>query len=187
MKFPELCLLKTEHLVLRKITEADIPAYYRLFGSEQVARWMLWEPHTRMEQSAAAVEKVLWRYQAGRCYRWGITRKGEDVLIGIIELLRFDELSGDCSFAYMIHPDHWGQGYGTEALEAAFRFAFEKMETDTITADHFADNPASGAVMRKAGMEFVQMLPGRYEKNGSLHDAVQYRITKEMWQEKTRC
>lgn len=35
---------------------------------------------------------------------------------------------------------------------------------------------ASGRVMEKAGMNF---LPGKYEKNGPLHDAVGYTITPE--------
>lgn len=187
MKFPELCPLETERLSLRKITRADISGYYRLFGSAEVARWMLWEPHTDIQQSAAAVEKVLARYETGRCYRWGITRKGEDGLIGIIELLRFEEKAGSASFAYMLVPDVWGKGYGTEAVKAAFRFAFEKMEAEVITADHFADNPASGAVMRKAGMEFARILPGRYEKNGCKYDAAEYRMTKKRWENETRC
>ena len=187
MRFPELFMLETERLYLRRITGEDIPGYNRLFGSAEVARWMLWEPHTSLEQSAAAVEKVLARYDSGRCYRWGITRKDEDILIGILELLRFDEARGECSFAYMLAPDCWNRGYGTEALKAAFRFAFEEMGVRTITADHFADNPASGAVMRKAGMAYVRMLPGRYEKNGRCHDAAEYRITKEIWEKQTRC
>lgn len=187
MKFPEICPLETERLCLCKITRADVSGYYRLFGSAEVARWMLWEPHTDIRQSAAAVEKVLARYETGRYYRWGITPKGGDGLIGIIELLRFEEITGGCSFAYMLTPDYWGKGYGTEALRAVFRFAFEEMEIQTITADHFADNPASGAVMRKAGMEFVRILPRRYEKNGCKYDAAEYRITKARWENETRC
>lgn len=187
MRFPELSMRETERLTLRRITREDVHAYYRLFGSAEVARWMLWEPHTCLEQSVAAVEKVLARYESGRCYRWGIARKDEDILIGIIEFLRFDEEEGSCSFAYMLVPECWNRGYGTEALKESFRFAFEEMGIRTITADHFANNPASGAVMRKAGMEYVRMLPGRYEKNGCRYDAVEYRITKETWEKQTRC
>ena len=64
MKFPEITPLETERLFLRRITREDVPGYYRLFRSAEVARWMLWEPHTDMQQSAAAVEKVLGRYEA---------------------------------------------------------------------------------------------------------------------------
>lgn len=181
MRFAPFEDLKSRRLWLRKITREDIPAYFRLFGSSEVSRYMLWEPHTRLSQSEAAVEKVLARYEDGRCYRWGIARKEGGELIGIVELLRFEEASGACSFAYMLREDCWGRGYGTEALEAAFAFAFGKMDIRAIQADHFAENPASGAVMRKVGMTKIGILPGKYEKEGKSHDAVEYRITKEEW------
>ena len=47
-----------------------------------------------------------------------------------------------------------------------------------------AANPASGAVMRKAGMVFVRTEEGKYEKNGTGYDAHVYRITREMWKNK---
>ena len=187
MRYEKLEILQTRHLTLRTVVQEDVPAYFRLFGSAAVAAHMLWEPHTELAQSAEAVQKVLSRYETGNCYRWAITETGIGELIGIVELLRFDAETDGCSFAYMLREDFWGRGYGTEALEAAFRFAFEKMEIRCITADHFASNPASGAVMRKVGMTFAGKIPGKYEKQGRLHDAVEYRITAEQWKEKTRC
>ena len=182
MVFPELRTLETERLILRKLTIEDVPAYYeRLGSSEAVTRYMLFQPHQDIAESAASIQKVLLRYEAGRCYRWGIALGTDDSIIGMIELLRFDEESECCSFAYMIAERFWGQGYGTEALKAAFDFAFRQMQIRSIVADHMSENPASGAVMRKAGMSFVQTIPHAYEKNGRQHNAEQYRITQEEW------
>ena len=184
MKFPEVRPLETGRLLLRKLTQEDTVLYYwRLGSSEAVTRYMLFSPHQDISESVASVEKTLRRYEAGRCYRWAITRKGEDSLIGVIDLLRFDEESGSCSFAYMLGEDFWGKGYGTEALRSVFGFAFREMEVTEIIADHMSENPASGAVMRKAGMVFQRHLPGRYEKNGRTFDAEEYRITKSAWLE----
>lgn len=180
MNFPHIPTLKTSRLLLRKLTAEDAPAYYRhLFGSQAVARHMLWEPHKDISESVASIQKVLRRYEEGRCYRWGIVLPETDSLIGIIELLRFDEETQSCSFAYMLGEDFWGRGFGTEALMTVFDFAFHQMGVKTITADHFADNPASGRVMEKAGMRKVRILPGKYIKNGTAHDAVEYTIHAE--------
>ena len=187
MKYPELPTLETARLRLRKITMADAENYFRhSFGSEAVARYMLWEPHRDISESVASIRKVLGRYEAGRCYRWAIASKETDSLMGIIELLRFEEETGSCSFAYMLGQDFWGRGFGTEALDAAFGFAFTKMEVNSITADHFACNPASGRVMEKAGMKKTSLLPGKYEKNGKKYDAVEYTITAEEWNDSRR-
>lgn len=186
MRYAEMEDLYTGRLKLRRIVAEDIPAYFRLFGSAAVARYMLWEPHREIGQSEAAVRKVLSGYESGNCYRWGITRKEDDDLIGIVELLRFDESAETCSFAYMLSDAVWGRGYGTEVLRAVFSFAFDKMEVWAIIADHFAENPASGAVMRKTGMTYTGRLPGKYEKQGILQDAEEYCITREQWNKKTR-
>lgn len=180
--------LETPRLLLRKLTVEDVPQYFqRLFSSSQVAEHMLWKPHKDISESAAAVRKAVEGYETGKYYRWGIALKNQNSLIGIIELLRFDEMDGTCSFAYMLGEDFWGMGYGTEAVEAAFGFAFSQLKVSSIISDHFAENPASGAVMRKAGMKYIRTIPEKYEKNGIMHDAAEYRITKEEWEKKTRC
>lgn len=178
MTFPALPTLETERLRLRKLRIADAQDYFRYIGSsEAVTRYMLWEPHRDLSESVASIEKALRRYEEGRCYRFGIALKETDALIGVIELLRFDEQTDSCSFAYMLGEAFWGQGYGTEALKAVFDFAFTQMNVKTITADHMADNPASGRVMEKAGMRRMRLLPGKYEKKGRKMDAVEYSIT----------
>jgi [ribosomal protein S5]-alanine N-acetyltransferase len=47
----------------------------------------------------------------------------------------------------------WNKGYGTEALRAIVEFGFRHMNIHKITAAHNTDNPASGKVMAKVGME----------------------------------
>ena len=134
-----------------------------------------------VKESVESVENVLRRYETGRCYRWAIALKDDDSIIGIIELLRFDETEGSCSFAYMIGDAFWGKGYGTQALKAALQFAFSEMEVAFVEVDHMAVNPASGAVMRKAGMTYVRTDEGKYQKNGCIYDAIVYRITRQKW------
>ncbi len=63
----------------------------------------------------------------------GLTRHGDDIELG-----------------YWIARSHWGQGYATEAARAVLRLA-EALGHRRIVAGHFADNPASGRVLAKAG------------------------------------
>ena len=173
--------LKTARLHLRKLHREDVESYNRFAGSEAVTKYMLWKPHKDVAESAASIEKTLRRCAEGKCYRWGIALRETDELIGIIDLLGFDEAENTCSFAYMIGEGYWGRGYATEALTAILDFAFQKMEIAAVKADHFAENLASGTVMRKCGMEYCGCVPKKYEKNGILHDAVCYRIAREEW------
>ena len=182
MKYPEIRELYTEDLVLRRVRREDAPLYYERIGSrEAVTRYMLFMPHRDIADSVESVENVLRRYETGKCYRWAIALKADNSIIGIIELLRFDETEGSCSFAYLIGDEFWGKGFGTQALKAALQFAFCEMGLSFVEADHMAANPASGAVMRKAGMRYLRTEEGKYEKNGCVYDAVVYRITAQQW------
>ena len=182
MNYVDIPTMETPRLILRKLRRSDTEHYFQRLGSDEaVTRYMLFDPHRDISQSEASIEKALNRYAQGRCYRWAVALKEDDSLIGVFELLRFQDVDGSCSFAYMLSRDHWNRGYGTEVMKAAFRFAFDILGVQKIEADHMADNPASGAVMRKAGMTFRGIEPGKYEKDGILHDAHLYAITRQQW------
>lgn len=185
VKFPEIREIQTENLLLRKVREEDAPLYFQRIGSrEAVTRYMLFQPHGDIRESVASINKALQRYETGKCYRWAIALREDDTIIGIIELLRFDETENSCSFAYMIGDDFWGRGFGTQALQAALDFAFSEMDLAYVEADHMADNPASGAVMRKAGMTYMRTDEEKYVKNGQSYDAPVYRITAQQWKKR---
>ena len=177
MRYADFRHIETERLILRDIRMEDIQEYYeRLYGDGDVCRYLLFDPHQDIGESLASIEGVLQQYEEGKFYRWGITRKEEDSLIGVIGFVRINEETSTCSFAYLLGCDYWNQGYGTESLKAVIRFAFEELEMERIVADHMSGNPASGAVMRKAGMEHVGTEKAKYDKCGKLQDAQVYEI-----------
>jgi RimJ/RimL family protein N-acetyltransferase len=57
---------------------------------------------------------------------------------------------GHVELGYWIARSNWGQGYATEAARAVLQLA-RALGHQRIAAAHFADNPASGRVLAKAG------------------------------------
>ena len=180
MKYVPFRTLETPRLILRDIRMEDIQEYYeRLFSDGDVCRYLLFDPHQDIGESYEQIQGILQQYEEGKFYRWGITEKGDDSLIGIIGLVRIDEEKNESSFVYLLSCDYWNRGYGTEVLKEVIRFTFEELEIRRIVADHMAENPASGAVMRKAGMTHIGTEKGKYEKQCVLHDAQVYEIRNE--------
>jgi RimJ/RimL family protein N-acetyltransferase len=68
-------------------------------------------------------------------------------LIGSVGLARDGE---HIELGYWIARSHWGLSYASEAARAVLRLA-EALGHRRIISRHFADNPASGAVLAKAG------------------------------------
>jgi len=79
-------------------------------------------------------------------------------LIGSVGLSRN---GGDIELGYWIGRGHWGQGYAAEAARAVLRLAVT-LGHRRIIASHFADNPASGRVLRKIGFRPTGALLPRY-------------------------
>ena len=180
MRFAKFRELETEHLSLRKLQLGDVYEYYeRLFGDADVSRYMLFEPHQSIMESLESVQESLRRYEEEYFYCWGVELKEETGLMGLVQLVRFDEQASTCSFVYMLGCNYWNQGYGTEMLKAVFRFAFEELEMERIIADCMTKNAASARVMKKAGMKLIGTEDAKYEKMGISYDAEVYEICND--------
>lgn len=74
---------------------------------------------------------------------------GTPAIVGGIALM---DLGGpDMEIGYWLTPAAWGRGYATEAGRAVVAMARHALGLRRIAGWHFADNPTSGAVLRKLG------------------------------------
>lgn len=69
---------------------------------------------------------------------------------GVIGSAGMGEHEGEPELGYWIAREHWGRGYATEAAGAVLKIA-RTLGHRRVVAGHFADNPASGKVLRKLG------------------------------------
>src|SRR3546814_6508816 len=58
--------------------------------------------------------------------------------------------NGEVELGYWVARSYWGLGYATEAGRHMLDLA-RTLGIPRLTAAHFVDNPASGAVLRKLG------------------------------------
>ena len=162
-------VIETARLRLAPLqADRDGPDLARIGGDPRVARNLFsvlspWpEPVLRGWITASQ-----WRGCLG--FRLGIWRDG--ALIGSIGIG-----GRPCSVSYFLGADHWGQGYATEALAGLLRVVFDRFALDGIEADHFADNPASGAVLRKLGFRQTGTGLGESAARAGLHPNIAYHL-----------
>lgn len=137
-------VLKTARLTIRPLARSDARALAAM-AVEPVARNMATIPvGMSAEQAEHWIAEGAFRGLPG--FRLGIERDGR-----LAGALGFG--GTPLSIAYLFAPDHWGQGLATEALGAFLPALFERFPVSRIAAEWFADNPASGAVLRKFGFE----------------------------------
>lgn len=135
--------LYTPRLVLRPLKRADA-APIAAMTMPEVTR-MLSKLRTGMTEAEVIEEELprrRWRGYLG--FTLGIEHQG--MLIGTIGIGGTPH-----SLGYFLSPDHWGRGLMTEALSAFAPEIFDRFPITRVHADHFEDNPASGAILRKLG------------------------------------
>lgn len=182
MKLVKFENIKTNRLLLRNLKLSDTEEYYKkIGGNEAVSKFMLWDTHKNVEETKELVSSWVKMYDEPQFYKWAITLKETDELIGIIQLLRFDEKENSCEVSYMISDSYWNKGYTTEALKAVLNFGFKKIKLDSVIADHYSENIASGKVMLKAGMKYTGRVPDRFENAKGYKELDCYKISKEDW------
>jgi RimJ/RimL family protein N-acetyltransferase len=65
---------------------------------------------------------------------------------------------------YWIGRPYWGHGYATEAAKAALNWARGVWGKRFVVSGHFADNPASGRVLEKAGFLYTGVVQPQFSK-----------------------
>jgi RimJ/RimL family protein N-acetyltransferase len=141
---------RTERLLLRPGWEDDALPLSKAIAHEAVAFKLARLPwpygledarnFLRMPRTAGDAEFVILR-----------RTHGAPELIGGIGLAQDED--GTTELGYWITPDAWGKGYVTEAARAVLDIARHSLRIPRLVSGHFADNPASGRVLRKLGFK----------------------------------
>jgi ribosomal-protein-alanine N-acetyltransferase len=168
-------LIETERLLLRTLTEGDIPELVPLIGDRRVAATTLRIPHPFEEKHA---QEFLNSPAKEGELRLGIRLRSTNALIGGIGLHPYPEHER-AELGYWIGVPYWGQGYATEAAGAVVRYGFEHIRLNRIFAGHFKHNPASGNVLLKVGMKYEGCMRQNLLKWGEFVDVEVYSILRQ--------
>lgn len=177
--------LKTERLILRKLYLKDTKQYFDIIGSSKsVSKYTLWEPHKEIKETKMLMREWVSQYKYNDFYKWAIILKDTRELIGIIQLLRFNDVNNSCEIAYLLGEKYWNQGYMTEALKEIIEFSFTKLGISIINADHYSENIASGKVLLKAGLKFIGIEKDRFNNSKGFNQLMCYSINYDDWKRK---
>ncbi len=76
--------------------------------------------------------------------------------LGVVGVLGFSHKRGTrAEIGYALDRRYWNRGYATEAVRGALRWVKRDWRRNVVVAGHFADNPASGQVLCKAGFLYT--------------------------------
>ena len=137
--------IRTERLFLRPGWAEDAPELARAIGDEAIVRNLARVPWPYREEHARAWLSLP---KNPRLPSLLVTLPGEGGRI--VGNCGLHEDEGEPAIGYWIARGHQGRGFATEAARALVGLA-RVIGYRRLLSHHFADNPASGRVLRKCG------------------------------------
>jgi RimJ/RimL family protein N-acetyltransferase len=175
--------IATEHLVLRPFTQDDFDALFAYQSRPDVARWLEWDARTEDEVRVALAKKIaaVAIVDEGDVLALAMTRKDTGALVGdvILCLVSAEHRTGE--IGYIVHPDHQGLGFTTEACREVLRIGFEDVGLHRVIGRLEARNLASARVLEKLGMRREALFVDNEMIKGEWSSEAVYAILDREW------
>ncbi|MEV0902293.1 GNAT family protein [Actinoplanes sp. NPDC049802] len=176
--------LRTDRLTLRPATADDAGATWLFRRRADVSRWITRFPATLAEHRA-------W-FEAPESLARTLVIEHDGVVIGDLMVKIEDawaqaEITGQAhrvqaELGWVLHPEHAGHGYATEAVRELLRLCFEDLGLRRVTATCFVGNEASWRLMERVGMRReVYTVRDSLHRSGEWLDGVGYALLADEW------
>lgn len=151
--------IETDRLILRKYEMTDAKDIFQNWATDpKVSRFWGWEPHKDISETKSLLSGWIHEYANFRTYHWVIVLKNNLQAVGYIYLNEINEVDQSVAVHFLLSRKLWNQGIVTEACKSVLEFAFNTIGIERIHSRNHIDNPASGKVLQKCGMKYVQTL-----------------------------
>jgi len=174
--------IETDRLILRQAVREDGEPMFRNWASDpKVTKYLTWQTYQKKEDADPILDLWIREYGKPNFYQWMIVLKELGEPVGSISVVRQNEAVAEAEIGYCIGSPWWHKGIMSEALSAVIKFLFEEVGMNRVAARHDPNNPHSGGVMRKCGMQYEGTTRASDRNNQGICDTVQYALLHSDW------
>ena len=169
--------LQTERLLLREFRIGDLDAVVGYATREEFYRYLPIPVPTEASTIAFVKERIREAMlELHGSYTFAIELVALKRVIGAVRLTTEDIENEAASIGYALDPDHWGNGYMSEAVRAVVGYGFDGLKLHRIWATADPENEASWRLMERLGMRREGLLREDKLIRGTWRDSYLYAI-----------
>ena len=172
MGFTNTPTLETERLLLRRFSENDLYALFKIHSDKDVNTYLPWFPLQSIEEASLFLrERYLDTYRQPYGYKYAICLKNDNIPIGYVNI----GINEPHDLGYGLLKAFWRNGIVTEAANAVIH-QVKKDGIPYITATHDIKNPRSGNVMKRLGMLYQYSYKEQWQPKNILATFCMYQL-----------
>jgi ribosomal-protein-alanine N-acetyltransferase len=176
INFTPFPVIHTERLVLREITEDDLPEIFYQRSDSQMMKYVDRVPARSLEDAAEFLGKIKTFQSTNEGITWGITLKNEPRLIGNMGIWRIEKEHHRAEIGYALHLSHQSKGYASEALKAILHYGFHTMQLHSMEANVNPGNAASIKLLERNNFVREAYFKENYFFDGKYLDSAIYSL-----------
>jgi RimJ/RimL family protein N-acetyltransferase len=175
-----LPVFTTKRLILKGLSENDIPAYEKYFVDYEVIQYLSrqvpWPyPENGVEHF---INNIILPNQNKNRWAWGIfLKENPNELIGCIDLWREGKPENR---GFWLGKKFWNQGIMTEANYPILNYAFNQLGFEKLVFANAVGNIASRKVKEKTGCILVDVKPAQFINPKFTQHEI-WELTKNSW------
>lgn len=171
--------IETPRLLLRRARLEDAQPMFRNWASDpEVTKFLTWNPYSSPDETLERIGIWMADYEKANYYQWMIELKALGEAIGSISAVDMKESVASVEVGYCIGRTWWHQGLVTEAMDAVIDYFLDQIGMNRVEARHDPNNPHSGGVMRKCGMQYEGTSRQADRNNQGICDVARYAILR---------
>ncbi|OMC78253.1 alanine acetyltransferase [Paenibacillus odorifer] len=160
--FEQFPTLESEQLLLKKIEVSNLNEVFGIYSNDQVFEYCGIIPKHNKDTVKNIIGHFERDFTKGVRVKWGIFLKNNPcILLGIIEVMDFNQKVDMVTIGYFLAEPYWGKGIAAQAIQLVVKYLFETAEVNRIQAEVMPFNERSKRVLLKNG----------FTKEGTLRQA----------------
>lgn len=164
-------MIAGEHVILRAFERDDAERCYRWMNDPNIVRTLKARYPIAFSNELEWLERAMCPAAGER--HFAIERKDDRTHIGNASIHDADWVSRTAAFGLFIgEPAAWNRGFGSDAIRALVRFAFEEMNLRKLRINVFDYNDRAKHVLQAQGFVQEGRLRREFYREGVYHDIV---------------
>ena len=176
--FETFPVLESERLLFRAYKKEDAKILFNIRSHKAVSKYMYSIIPKDITDTEQRIEGYINAFQDKTGMIWVIEEKTSNKQIGDLGIWRINHQNSRGEIGYALHPNSWGKGYMTEALNTIIRFGFDNINIHSYEANVNTENINSKRLLLKFGFKLEAQFRENFYYDGQFLDSEIYCLLK---------